>query len=371
MQKIGIFTINGNPNFGNKLQNYAVQKVLKKFNFESETIINNTNIARSSKSTKQIFFEGDLNKKVELIKTKLLVEFYKEREKKRKATFDTFTKKYIKEMDFSIESGKVPENFHDKYKYFIAGSDQVWNPNIPAVSELSFLTFAPREKRLTYAPSFGVSEIPTKYEEDYKKWLMEIDKLSVREEAGAKIIEKLTGKIPKVVIDPTMLLTKSEWLDISKIAKEKPKNKYILTYFLGDKSKDVQLKISNIAKKYNLKVVNLGEPKYKKYYETDPSEFIDYINDASVFFTDSFHGCVFATLLETPFVVCNRVGHTKEENMSSRIDTFVNKFNLQSRKFSKIADESIFTCDYTETNKILEIERIEANNYLKDILDIK
>lgn len=370
MKKIAIFTINGNPNFGNKLQNYALQKVLRDLNFESETIINNTCIPRSSKTTKQLFIESNLNEKIEIIKTKLSVEFNKNYELKRKNRFDTFTKNYIREMDFSIELGKVPENFHNNYNYFIAGSDQVWNPNIPAVSELSFLNFAPKEKRLTYAPSFGVSSIPKQYEENYKKWLMGIDNISVREEEGANIIETLTGKKSRVVIDPTMLLTKNEWIDISKISKEKPKNNYILTYFLGNKSKEVQQKINNIAKNNNLNIVNLASLKDKKYYLTDPSEFIDYINDASIFFTDSFHGCVFSLILETPFVVCDRVGHTKEENMSSRINTFVRKFKLESRKFENIIDENIFIYDYKESNMILEGERKSSYNYLKEILQI-
>ena len=341
MEKIAILTLNGNPNFGNRLQNYALQKVLRDFNFESETIINATNIPRDNRSHKQIFLEGDLHKKIKMIKTKLSVEFYKKQDQKRKIAFEAFVKKYIKEMDFSIEPGRIPHDFHKNYKYFIAGSDQVWNPNIPAVSELSFLTFAPKEKRITYAPSFGVSNIPNEYEEDYRNWLMGIEKLSVREEAGAKIIEN------------------------------KPKNKYILTYFLGDITKDVQQKINSIAKKNNLEIVNLAMKKHKKYYETDPSEFIDYINDASIFFTDSFHGCVFSVLLETPFVVCDRAGHSEKENMSSRIDTFVNKFNLQSRKLEKITNNDLFNCNYEETNKILEMERKEAYSYLKEILNIK
>lgn len=371
MNKVAIFTINGNPNFGNKLQNYALQKVLKDLNFESETIINNTNIARNSKSSKQLFFEGNLSEKLRMIKTKFLVELHKKDNQKRKIAFDMFTKNYIREMKFSIEPGKIPEKLHSNYKYFIAGSDQVWNPNIPAVSELSFLTFVPKEKRITYAPSFGVSVIPKQYETDYRKWLMGIDKLSIREEEGAKIIENLTGKKAKVVIDPTMLLTKNEWLNISKKSKEKPKGKYVLTYFLGDKSKEVQETISNIAKNNNFKIVNLATVKDKKYYFIDPSEFIDYINDASIFFTDSFHGCVFSLLLETPFVVCDRMGHTKEENMSSRIDTFVKKFKLESRKYKKITEKNLFICDYTESNKILELERIKSYNYLKDILGIE
>lgn len=370
MKKIGIFTLNGNPNFGNKLQNYAMQKILKDFNFDSETIINTTHLPREKRTNKELFLQGNLDYKIKMIKNKFNYERYKNLNEKRKASFNQFTKKYIKEMKFSIGLGDIPDNFHEEYEFFIAGSDQVWNPHIPAVSELSFLTFAPKEKRLTYAPSFGVSNIPLNYQKEYKKWLMGIENLSVREQQGADIIYNLTGKQAKVHVDPTMLLTKEEWLNISKIAKEKPSEKYILTYFLGDIDKEIKIKLKGIAKKNQLKIVNLASEKDKKYYMTDPSEFLDYINDAQLFITDSFHGCVFAVLLETPFVVCDRKGHSKEENMSSRIDTLVNKFGLQSRKFNNVIDREIFRCDYDAAKRILELEREISMEYFRDILKV-
>ena len=38
MKKAGIITLFGEYNFGNRLQNYAVQEVLKKFDLDVETI---------------------------------------------------------------------------------------------------------------------------------------------------------------------------------------------------------------------------------------------------------------------------------------------------------------------------------------------
>ena len=40
MKKVGILTLNGYQNYGNRLQNYAVQEVIKSLGFEAETIIN-------------------------------------------------------------------------------------------------------------------------------------------------------------------------------------------------------------------------------------------------------------------------------------------------------------------------------------------
>src|SRR5699024_7837720 len=119
----------------------------------------------------------------------------------------------------------------------------------------------------------------------------------------------LTGRKAEVVADPTLLLTKESWLIVAKPASNKPKESYLLTYFLGVVTAEVKEKIDEYARKYKLKVVNLAQPKNKKYYLTNPSEFLDYINSATLFLTDSFHGTVFSILFETPFIVTDRKGN--------------------------------------------------------------
>ena len=46
MKKVGIITINDYRNYGNRLQNYAVQEVIKSLGFEAETIINTYKVSR-------------------------------------------------------------------------------------------------------------------------------------------------------------------------------------------------------------------------------------------------------------------------------------------------------------------------------------
>ena len=372
MDKIGIITLNGYFNYGNRLQNYALQHAVEMLNFECETILNDTYILNENNATDKIknFLKKDFLSQLITINEKIKNKTIKRINQNRVTIFKEFSKKYLNETKFSISIGNITPNIEDKYKYFISGSDQVWNPNDPLVSEINFMTFAPKHKRLTYAPSFGVSSIPEKNKKDYGKWLDGIDNISVREEEGANIIKELTGKYAQVVIDPTMLHTKEKWMSIAKADINKPQGKYLLTYFLGRIPKDVKGRLRKIAKNNNLEIVNLADIKYKKYYVTGPSEFIDYINDATFFMTDSFHGCVFSLLLETPFIVCDREGHTKEENMSSRIETFVKKFKLESRKFNNIKDEDIFKCNYSESKKILDEERKKAWNYIEKILEV-
>ena len=42
--KIGILTLTGSDNYGNVLQNYALQEILKSFHAEVETIENKTQV---------------------------------------------------------------------------------------------------------------------------------------------------------------------------------------------------------------------------------------------------------------------------------------------------------------------------------------
>lgn len=371
MDKIAIVTLNGYYNYGNRLQNYALENILASFDYNIETLINTTFSEKNEKIDKSnisVFLKGSLSKKMEMVYLKINKDKILMLNNQRNNKFKEFSREFIKESNIEININGIPSGLSDYYKYFIAGSDQVWNPNDSVVSELNFLTFAPKEKRLTYAPSFGVSKIPLEYKENYKKWLSDIDNISVREEAGAKIIKELTGKEATVVIDPTMLLDKEKWLSIAKEDKNKPNKEYLLTYFLGDISKECKKKIKALKRKYDLEVVNIANINNKKYYVSGPSEFIDYINSAKIFITDSFHGCVFSLLMETSFIVCDRNGHSKSENMSSRIDTFVKKFDLESRKFENIKDYELFNNDYEEAKLILEKEREKAWNYLKSII---
>ncbi|MDU1232063.1 polysaccharide pyruvyl transferase family protein [Clostridium sp.] len=376
MKRVGIITLNGYFNYGNRLQNYALQHAIEMLNFECETILNDTYILKqNNKNNSKVdkikyFLKKDFLSQLITINEKINKKRIQKINQNRTEIFKEFSKKYLNETQFSISINNIRKNLENKYEYFVSGSDQVWNPNDPMVSEINFMTFAPKSKRLTYAPSFGVSSIPEKYKKDYSKWLEGLDNISVREEEGAKIVRDLTGKEAVVLIDPTMLLSKEKWLSISKEHYNKPKGKYLLTYFLGEMSKDSKERLKKIAKNKNLEIVNLADIKHKKYYGTGPSEFIDYIDNAEIFMTDSFHGCVFSLLLETPFIVCDREGHTKEENMGSRIETFVKKFKLESRKFNNIKEEDIFKCNYSESKKILDEERKKAWNYIKESFNI-
>ena len=355
MKKIAIVTIN-NSNYGNRLQNYAVQETLKKVKVKSITI---KNISLMNKKTgifnyflrniKHIYKKHDFVDKKE--REKFYIEFNKNINFSKK-TFNWFRLKNIK-----------------KYDFFITGSDQVWNPNFGRLTDFDLLMFVNCEKRISFAASFGISNLPEQYNERLKNALKDYKAISVREDAGKKIIEEVVGrKDVQVLVDPTMLLSAEEWDKVAKKPEQLKTDKYILNYFLGELPGKRKAEIDRIAKENNCEVINILD-KNSPFYECGPSEFLYLEKHAFLICTDSFHSSVFAILYNTPFLVFDR--EDNRVNMSSRIDTLLSKFKLEKRKYNGKITKADLICDYKEAYKILEKERIKADKFLKKALDIE
>jgi len=391
MKKIGIITPNGYYNYGNRLQNYALQESLKTFDYDVETLIVRCTKPVCSETIDEEVEESSFLRRVidrpmhENIK--ILVKLVKrvlnkrkaakqreiiaEASTKRQAIFIQFSKHYINEKDYSITGVDFPAELVDRFSYFVVGSDQVWNPFYHwGMTPTYWLDFAPKNKRLSYAASFGVESIPAEYKDIYCSYLNNMQTLSIRENEGAKIVTELTGRDDVYVhVDPIMLLTKQQWMGISKCHVNKPSGKYILTYFLGTISDEVDSQIKLTAKRLGTEIVNLAMEGDLKAYITDPAEFLDYINGAELFYTDSFHGCAFSIIFQTYFVVCYRTGSDTNQSMLSRIDTLLTLFGLESRKFGNLKSlENIKSIDFSKSSVVLKKERERSFSYLKAIL---
>lgn len=379
MPRVGLYTITDYVNYGNRLQNYAGQEILKTLGCDVESIINEPHIVHDTaiEYNKKRLINALSQNPFALIK-RIGVK-YRERKnkhllaecKKRKdIAFRAFSKKYIVETDFVIKNNEVPNDIDLRYDYCVVGSDQIWNPNIRYGAPYDFLSFVSPEKRIAFAPSFGVSQIPEKYKEQYSKYLKAMAHLSVREDKGAEIIRTLSGREAQVLVDPTLVLTKQQWLAIAKPAAQKPAGKYLLTYFIGEVSTKRMKVLRKIATIKNLEIVQMNSLADYKRFDADPAEFIDYMRNASIICTDSFHSCIFSIIFERPFVVFNREGRSAK--MSSRLDTLLGKLNLQHRWLHNIKnDADYFKVDFGHVPAIVENERRVFYNYLRTAMKIE
>ena len=375
MKKAAILTITDYVNYGNRLQNYAAQELLKSFDLEVESIANvaipvsKTSLALPVRIKNALSLSPLtlLTKAFGKIREQQNLEKYQLGQQAKEKSFREYSQKYMHETDFVISRNSLPADLGERYDYFFVGSDQIWNPNIRYGSALDFLTFAPKNKRIALSPSFGVSTIPDEFTQLYTGWLSEMEFLSVREQAGADIIKKLSGRAAPVLVDPTLMLTKEDWLAVSEKGRKKPANPYLLTYFIGAMSSKRNKILNELASKNKLEIVQLASLDDIERYDANPGEFIDYINSASVVCTDSFHAIIFSMQMEKPFVVFDREG--KSAPMSSRIDTLLAKFKFESRKFAKLESSGdFFRIDYSHLAEILKQERSKVYEYLNKAL---
>ena len=362
MKKVLIITLYGNYNYGNKLQNLALQNILSKY-CDVKTYNNvreDEETLNIKKSYEKISLKMKIKKSLSKLKRKILKENTNNVLIKRKK-LDNF-------LEFSNKYIKLTED-KDNYDYYIIGSDQVWNPDFALSYNVNFGLFAKTDSKvISYAASFGVNKIPNECKEIYKKGLNNIKNISVREEAGAEIVKDLIGKNALVVVDPTMLLTAEEWRNMENKPKNTEGKKYILTYFLGKISDERKNFLEKIAEENNLEIINMLQITEPETYIAGPSEFLSYIDNASIVFTDSFHACVFSILFKRPFYVLNREDHSG--NMSSRLDTLLSKFKLEDRKLNSYENKVSFAIDYSHTDKILEEERKKSDEFLRKALNI-
>lgn len=356
MKKIGILTINGTDNYGNRLQNFALEYRLEKEGCSVVTIKNLNGISnagilrilvREIRKIKQKYVHGIANKARK--------ENFKKFDENIKYTLKSYDRRSLKE----ISKLKC-----DKY---VIGSDQVWNPYFKRMSKIDFALFASCENVISYAASFGINKIPKSKWKFYIKGLNNISKISVREEKGAEIVKELTGRDAEVVLDPTLLLSQEEWKNVMKKPKNIPNKKYILTYFLGNISNENMKKIEKIAECNNFEIVNLGDLKYSQYYIAGPSEFLWYCCNAEIIFTDSFHGCVFSIIFDKTFYYMER--NDKSFSMNSRIDTLLSKLELEDR----VLVNWNYVClqhDYIRARKMLKLEQKKSLIFLRNALEI-
>lgn len=339
MKKIGIVTQYGNSNYGNRLQNYAVQKLIEKEGYVAETIVCKK-------------FGGK-----EILKSLRSIAMTVLRKKKyiRQFHFQKFNKKYINRFIIYTKNGLIPDEVSNRYEYIVTGSDQVWNPDTRVNEKDNFLLrFCGRSQRIAIAPSLGVSVFPQTCETEFQIGFDGFPFLSCREKDGSDAITKLSGRDCLTIIDPTLVLTADEWRAFAK--KIHTPEKYLVFFFLGVVSEKIRKLVSEYAEQNHLQII---EPNRLSddYYAIDPREFVWLLMNAEMVFTDSFHVTAFSINLHIPFYVFSRQQNDGVSNrMMSRLTSLLSIVNLENRLYTP-TNEISSTCDFQASDEILAKER--------------
>lgn len=302
MKKIGVLTYHTGYNYGASLQAYALQTTIKKLGLNSEIINFETDRFVASR---EMFSHKPMRIK-EWIKIISRIPYYKSL-KKRQVLFDDYTKNCLNITPRYTTENEVIKHATD-YDTIVCGSDQIWNlsqNDAPAANPIFFLNFEKKQRRISYAASFGkwVKEAPQN-EDVFLKWLKEFDMLSVREMSGVEYVKSL-GLDCELVLDPTLLLDAEEYDEIC--AERLINEPYVLLFSWACTSEVVEV-AKKVADDLNLPLINIVPPPramfkgVKRKLDVGPREFLSMVKHAEFVVTNSFHGTVFSTTFEKPFV---------------------------------------------------------------------
>ena len=359
-KKIGIITFHSPISYGAHLQCLALQLFLRHQGYDAEVIDYSMSgyleyrskhrlksfIIRFIKAMPLLVRRMKVQRieREKISQTKLYIRELKERDSKFAAFRDMYYHLSKSQYTGCLQIKKNPP----AYDAYICGSDQIWNPYFCDSDDNYFLDFAPVEKRIAYAPSFGVSTIPWIYRRIYKNRLNDIPYLSIREKTGQHIIKNLTGRNAPIVIDPTFLIPKAEWETIAQQSPLTLPKRYILTYFIGVDNyiHDTIQKVKSYF--HDAEVINLvfDQSSY------GPCDFLKLISHADFVVTNSFHGMAFCLNFEVPFIITKSSKDMGKNNAFSRITDLLVSLGLEGRVIdnnNKLSD-SYLNIDYNSVN---------------------
>lgn len=385
---IGIITLYyKNYNIGGLLQAYALQKILSNLNIESEqvrvwhykreyiTFQNKVSrkighiIKNPIKEAKVTINNSNLKKRRKLIQDELLI---------RENLMEQF-------MDRIPHSNEVYDIYNiseslQLYNGYIVGSDQIWNDDYITQDymKINMLSFVPNTiLKMSYAASIGKHN-------NFKDWfindldyLKKFDAISVREKTANAFLKN--RKIESIVtLDPTLLLEKDEWNKFINKEKLECKSQYVFTYFLG-KDKENRIIAEKIAQRKNLSIVNFAhainyfrdEDKYYgdyKIIEYSPDDFINYIANAKIVITDSFHAAVFSIIFNKEFWIVPRLDDSGISSMNSRLNDLLEAYGIQERYINTREDaenKNLYKkINYDDVNKHLNEQRKDSIEFI-------
>ena len=354
--KVGILTFHCAHNYGAVLQAYALQEHLKSRGLEVHVIDYQPSILSS-------FYKPFDIRDFRSLKTLLSRILLFPSAWKRYQNFNRFIHRKL-----SLETIDM-DNEESNYDAFIYGSDQIWNPKIlKNFDAIYFAGFKAAKGKLniTYAASMGKFTLDETEKIYYQEALKRFHAISVRENSLKHALSSLTEKPIKVVLDPTFLLSQTQWNQIA--IDPQIKIPYVLIYQV-EKNEQVYKIAYSLAQQIKGKVIEL-KSKLSLLHQSEfqcasPEEFVGYFKHASYVVTTSFHGTAFSIIFNRPFytVMINK-------NIDTRSSALLNSLSLSERLIKNEANAILSEIDYTRPNKLLTSLQESSKAFLENALKI-
>ena len=337
--RVAIITQPLMENYGGLLQNFALQRVVKRLLPEADVITFDQvdSLApwyyRTGAYVKR-FLRKKSEQKSPVSDFEQFIERYIRRTKKAKsyADFKRFDRKYTPDV-------------------YIVGSDQVWRPRMVFNLKANFLAFTGSPNKIAYAASFGVDswEFSDEETEMCRRCVGQFKSISVREKSAISLCRDYLNVDAKLVLDPTLLLSRTEYEQL--LSKDAAMcNDYIFTYIL-DSTPEKRRIVGNIMHSFDAMEINAAHdvkgvlPAEKLSVEA----WLSGIKNARMVVCDSFHGVVFSTIFHKNFFVI-----ANPERGNTRISSLLEALGLTDRLISPdtaIADVAPIDWNEVEQNR--------------------
>lgn len=356
--KVGIVTFTQSTNYGQRLQNYAVDRVLRRLGAEPKTLMLTPDFLLSPKLRLHLKLNMALRRSNWQAGLRML-------------RFDAFNKQVL---DFA----PVPTQTENAspYDFVVCGSDQIWNMKYKMVwdnLDYFFASFVPSERRIAYSASIGVDSLTEAQSAEMARRVEAMKAVSVRERAAQTLLNAITDKPVLTTLDPVFMLTSDEWAQIARRPKYMHSGEnYILTYFLGAIPEKTSAYIRQYSEQTGMRVVALKDEFYHEgdnldYFVTDPAEFVWLIANSAAVFSDSFHGCAFSCIFRKAFRWFSRSGGA---SMNSRLDNIFKLFSISDWAVGSVDEplEQLGFSDFSGFDAVIDAEREKALSFLRDNL---
>ncbi len=355
--KINILTQPLFCNYGGILQNYALQEVLRRMGHDPITINVPTKTPKPKvlwKDTIKIIM--NFSKRLRGCYQYPFLSPHRFAWKEYELSFPQreFVAKHINKIDVEAPFSSDLQ-FQFPADAWIVGSDQVWRPWCSPYIENCFFDFLKDTdfKRLAYSASFGTDkwEISPEKAEILKPLAKKFDAISVREESGVKLCAEYLEVDAKHLLDPTMLLTKEDYLQLIE-DKDKKEGDFVASYVLDIDSKKAK-EIKQFAKRKNLKIEKLGQMHRDRFDSVE--SWISGIASAKYVITDSFHGTVFSLLFDRPVKILGNAlrGNTRIDSLfkTLKVEKTADGFYRMTEKSKQIQNKNIIdSLDFLKNN---------------------
>lgn len=321
---IAILTINDNLNYGNRLQNYALQQILREYG--DVTTIRMLTLADSRFSYWKAILR-DWKQRGKAAAFRLGSRNQRLLSQKMRSGI-AFTRKLVPDDSARLSQFRGLKS-KEALDLVVIGSDQVWNYHWLDKGDLKLRLgmFEPKLRKISYAASIGVDDLSDSSVSIFENGLPGISHISVREDKAKELVQSVPNIQAEVVLDPTLMLTPEQWRQTFR-GFVPEHDGYVLTYFLGKPSDEQETVIREYAESRGLRIRRIGDYSDSETYVAGPQDFVELFAKADYVFTDSYHACCFSLIFRKDFKVFNRSGFESSKNMNSRMQTLMRLFDL-------------------------------------------